>query len=277
MDGGPLHERLRRARTACGEELSALSRRTGVRLNHLRAIEEGRFDDLPAGIYARSAVRAFAEAFGFDAADALAETASILPAVSDPIDALARRCGRARPRETPAVPDPNAADDGERVQWRTFAGAALDAAFVGALLTLVVMLVALMARAPVHTLSASAVLLALVGIVLGVGYFAWFGGLCGTTLGRFAIDGPGHARTREPLTLRRIVAGALLAATADSRAIAALGYQLTRVRPDAPSRSAPPPGPGLWPLRLRGRAPVLWLPANRPAGGPTQPLPRSRG
>lgn len=277
MDGGPLPERLRRARTACGEDLSALSRRTGVRPHHLRAIEDGRFEDLPPGIYARSAVRAFAEAVGLDPSAALAETASLLPAVTDPIDALARRCGRSRPPATTPVPAPTVAEDGDRAQWRALAGALLDAAFVGALLTVVVMLIALVARTPVHTLRESAVPLALVGVVLGVAYFGWFGGLCGTTLGRLAVDARASVRPPAPLTLRQIAAGALLAAAADSRAIVSLGAELTRIRPVEPSRSAPPIEPGLWPLRLRGRAPVLWSPANRPAGGPPDPLPRPRG
>src|SRR6185503_5400813 len=91
MDGGALRERLRRARAACGEELSTLSRRTGIRLQHLRAIEDGRFGDLPPGIYARSAVRAFAEACHLDPADVLADCEPFLPRVDDPIGALALR------------------------------------------------------------------------------------------------------------------------------------------------------------------------------------------
>src|SRR5947207_7039025 len=91
MDGGPLREQLGRARAACGEELSALSRRTGIRLQHLRAIEEGRFADLPPGIYARSTIRAFAGACGLDAAAVLADCEPLLPTVDDPINALARK------------------------------------------------------------------------------------------------------------------------------------------------------------------------------------------
>ena len=61
-----ISERLRQARTATGEDLAALGKRIGVRQEHLRAIEDGRFADLPAGIYGRSAVKSFAAAFGFD-------------------------------------------------------------------------------------------------------------------------------------------------------------------------------------------------------------------
>src|SRR5262245_61842424 len=93
MDGAVLPERLRRARAACGEELSALASRTGIRLHHLRAIEDGRFGDLPPGIYARSAVRAFAQACRLDPDALLADCDALLPQVDDPIGALARKCG----------------------------------------------------------------------------------------------------------------------------------------------------------------------------------------
>ena len=96
VEDGALRERLRRARAACGEELSALSRRTGIRLHHLHAIEDGRFGDLPPGIYARSAVRGFAEACRLDPDALLAECETLLPRVDDPIGALARKCGVAK-------------------------------------------------------------------------------------------------------------------------------------------------------------------------------------
>jgi Helix-turn-helix domain len=310
MDEGALHERLRRAREACGEDVSALSRRAGIRAQHLRAIEDGRFGDLPPGIYARSAVRKFADACGLDPVAVLAEIEALLPRVDDPIDALARKCGvpsssnGVRPSDSAAgslsrrfagvlrscgslrsasVPSAEMNPTDERaateVHCRALAAAAVDAVLVGVLVIAVAALVALVGRVPLGALHESATPFALMGFVLGSTYFVWFGGLCGTTLGDLAVRSPLGADARDPVTLRTIAARALSAATEDARAIVRLGAWMTRppATPAAPSRSARQPSPWLAPLRLRGRAPVLWLPANPPAGAPTPPLPRSRG
>jgi hypothetical protein len=228
MDAGALRERLGRARAACGDDLSALARRTGIRESHLRAIEDGRFGDLPPGIYARAAVRAFAVACHLDPAALLAECDTFLPRVDDPIDALARRAGL--PQRPSALP-PSAAPaiDEAAPEWRVFAAAAIDAAFVGTLLVLLVVSVALVGRVPIAALSGTPAPLALVGVLIGSGYFMWFGGLCGTTLGRLALYGP-HARDRETLVMRTIARRALAAATEEARAIVRLGLRVGRWR-----------------------------------------------
>lgn len=279
MADAALHERLRQARAASGEELNAFSRRTGIRVHHLLAIEDGRFTDLPPGIYARATVRSFAEACRLDPDAVLAECEALLPAVTDPISALARKCGV---RQTPVAATAESIEsavprESARAEWRTSAAAAVDAVFVGVLLMMVVASIAMLARVPVASLAPSATPLALVGVVLGSGYFVWFGGLCGRTLGGLAVRAPASDRT--PLILRAIAIRAILAATDDAHAIVGLGRQVAqwRVRPGAPSRSAPPPALELWPLRRRGRAPVLWSPASRPGAAPHQTLPQPRG
>jgi Helix-turn-helix domain len=273
MDGGALRERLRRARTACGEELSALSRRTGIRLHHLRAIEDGRFGDLPPGIYARAAVRAFAAACGLDPDVALAECEAELPRIADPIDALKRKCGL-QPRPT-ATASAVIAEDRLEHAWHAVAAAAIDTAVVGALFATIVVSAAIVGRVPVSELSAAPTPLALVGFVLGGGYFLWFGGLCGRTLGGLVMHAP--PPPHEPLTLRTIAERAWSAATADARTIARVAVRLRQAsaRRAARSRSAPPPEPLLWPLRLRGRAPVLWSPERPPVVAPP-PTPHPR-
>jgi helix-turn-helix protein/RDD family protein len=267
MDRGPLHERLRRARTACGEDLGALSRRTGIRLHHLRAIEDGRFHELPPGIYARATVRAFAAACGLDASAVLAECD----------DQLARKSGL--PPRASAGPAPPASHEPDDSPWRTLAAAALDAACVGTILALVVLLTALVARVPVHALAPAAPTLAVVGAVLGSAYFFWFGGLCGITPGRAALHHQPYASDGGPLTLRTMAARALRAATVDARAPVDAGLMLARRRPtpDAASRNAPRRERALWRLRPRGRVPALWLPANPSGAAPPQPLPPPRG
>ena len=277
MDGGALHERLRRARTACGEELSALSRRTGIRVHHLCAMEEGRFGDLPPGIYGRAAVRSFADAIGLDAAAVLAECDAQLPKAGDPIEALARKSGISRrPAAAPAVAS---CAEHQTCEWRLCSAAAIDAVVVGTLLMTVIALTAAVGRVPMHALGPAALPLAAVGMTLGSVYFVWFGGLCRITLGRAAVHASAQAVHHEALTVRTIAAGALLAATEDARLLVRLGLALRRgrVTPDAPSRNVPPRAHALWPLRLRGRAPALWLPAHPSASAPPPPLPPPRG
>jgi hypothetical protein len=277
MDGGALRERLRRARAACGQELSALSRRTGIRLQHLRAIEDGRFGDLPPGIYARSAVRAFAEACRLDPADVLAECEPWLPRVDDPIGALARkhRCAPSlseglRPSDSPTLRSkPTERRTSSDPHWRLLAASAVDAAVVGLLLLVLVVVAAAVVRVPIAALSGAPAPLGLMGLVIAGGYFLWFGGLVGATLGRLAVHASTHMGECEQLTLRTIAERALTSAAEDARAIVRLGVQARQgaARLAGPSRSAQPPEPSLWPLPLRGRAPVLWLPGNRPGVG----------
>ena len=301
MDGGALRERLRRARAACGQELSALSRRTGIRLQHLRAIEDGRFGDLPPGIYARSAVRAFAEACRLDPADVLAECEPWLPRADDPIGALARkhRCAPSlseglRPSDSPTRSlarrfagalrsrgshrcarslslrsKPTERRTSSDPHWRVLAASAVDAAVVGLLLLVLVVVAAAVVRVPIAALSGSPAPLGLMGLVIAGGYFLWFGGLVGATLGRLAVHASTHMGECEQLTLRTIAERALTSAAEDARAIVRLGVRARQraARLGWPSRTAQPPAPSLWPLPLRGRAPVLWLPGNRPGVG----------
>ena len=62
----------RAARVRNGESLEAVADGLRIRLEHLRAIEEGRFNELPAPVYAVGFVRSFAEHVGIDGADAIA-------------------------------------------------------------------------------------------------------------------------------------------------------------------------------------------------------------
>src|SRR6187200_2138438 len=72
--------RLRRARLAVGLELSDIGQRTRISPSILRWIDDGQFHRLPAGIYARSYVRAFAQAVGLDPIEIVASVEHALPA-----------------------------------------------------------------------------------------------------------------------------------------------------------------------------------------------------
>ncbi len=66
-----LGDMLVEARTRKGLELSDIAELTHVRLEYLRALEEGRYQDLPEDVYSRNYVRLYAQAAGLDAATLL--------------------------------------------------------------------------------------------------------------------------------------------------------------------------------------------------------------
>jgi hypothetical protein len=176
-----IHQQLRQARIARGESCEALSKRTGVRAEWLRAIEAGRFQDLPPGIYGRSAIRAHASAFGLDAAEVLAACASLLPAVEDPITAMQRLNGIAVARPETEKPErsPQALPD-----WRLVTASVIDAGAMA--FTLVVVITCTVAMGlPIEALNRSAGPLFLVTIVLTACYFVFFGGIIGHTAGEY--------------------------------------------------------------------------------------------
>lgn len=75
VQGGPASSELGRmlveARTQRGLELSDIAELTHVRQDYLRALEEGRYADLPEDVYSRNFVRLYAQAVGVPAGDAL--------------------------------------------------------------------------------------------------------------------------------------------------------------------------------------------------------------
>jgi len=68
--------------------IAGIAAATSLPDRFVRAIDEGRFEDLPPGIYARSYVRTFATAVGVPPDEALGAVACWLPAAPDPLPAL---------------------------------------------------------------------------------------------------------------------------------------------------------------------------------------------
>lgn len=91
-----LHERLRLARERRRISLASIAKEWGVREQNLELIERNRFEELPTGLYGRTAVRAYATAVGISADEALAEVAERLRTPEDPLDGLARVRGLTR-------------------------------------------------------------------------------------------------------------------------------------------------------------------------------------
>lgn len=194
-------ERLRQAREDQGLGLDTLERRTRVRVHLLEAVEQGRFDKLPRGVYARAIIRAYATAVGVDPNRATADVASRLPDVEDPIDGIARVRGIKR---SGAGASPDAAgtqhvhhsqqvEHSHQVEWHLPPGteqqqraavAAIDGALLTAIQGALVALTALTAGVSVTNLLefATPALVMLFVVISGL-YFVLLGGVAGATIG----------------------------------------------------------------------------------------------
>lgn len=195
----PVHERLRLARERRGESRAALARRTGVGERLLEAIDAGRLADLPSGLYARAAIRRYAEALSLDPDEVLAGCAALLPTAEEPIAALARlrglRPAAPEPRPAPAQPLVRPVFGREAMPglpsfppWRPLAAMAADGALVATVLFgAVVASVLLSGSQPGAIGRPVAVVYALLGVILAAWYFVFFGGIACATAGERLI------------------------------------------------------------------------------------------
>lgn len=227
-------QRLRLARVGHEADLDAFARLIGIRVDHVRAIEEGAFSELPAGIYGRSAVKAYAAACGLDAAEILGDAEPFLVSLDDPIVGLARLKGLRRP--TPPVPA--AAEpvnlsavrdaDGALMIWRPLAAALIDAMIVTALLLLVVLAAVTALLVPISALGRSSPAFGMMGVFLAAGYFLCFGGVGGATVGERLMHVIPPPRHRDTVTLRAVGERALQSASEDVRCLCGLGARVGR-------------------------------------------------
>jgi len=250
-----VNERLRRARTLRGEELAAVADRIGVRVGVLRAIEDGRFDLLPPGIYARAAIRSYSSAVGLDPLEILDEIAPSLPAVEEPISAIGRLRGV---RTAPAAERPSSPPSEERAAtpsdvrsapgWRLLIASIVDACVVGILFVIVIGCARIATATPLaETGESGARALALMGLVFAVAYYFWFGGLMAVTAGERVVGlGEAEHPSGECTTLGILSARAFRSATADLRFFAGAGMWLRQIVRGGPGlQLAPDEGPGL--------------------------------
>ena len=213
-------EQMRQAREELGLDLHALEHRTRVRLHLLEAVEQGRFEDLPRGVYARAVVRAYATAVGMDPNRVVTAVAALLPEAEDVLDGIARvrglprlaageshlkAAGAAAPAAAAAMTTAsalaraNASDPIATAAQTTrdvvsalrelgMTGAPLAAAIDGALLLVIHLAVTTLgARAAGVTVSAFAELAApallMLFVLIGGLYFLLLGGVRGATIG----------------------------------------------------------------------------------------------
>lgn len=228
-----VYERLRQSRIASGEDLACLAKRAGIREGLLQAIEEGRFADLPHGIYGRSAIRSFASALGLDAVEVLAECEQFLPAVDDPIDALARLRGvRTTPKPTAPVDAPRAqglAASEPAAMWKPLAAAAIDAGIIMLMLLLLVAMTMTYLAAPLSAFRATtAPAFGLMGVLLACCYFGCFAGVAGATLGERAVNSAPASTDPAAHDLQAVLTRTLRALLRDVSTIRMMGDTLGR-------------------------------------------------
>jgi transcriptional regulator with XRE-family HTH domain len=219
-----VHERLRLARLARGLTIESMAKRSGVRAEWLHAIDSGRFNDLPAGIYARSAMRAYAAALNLNVNEILRLSAPLLPSVEDPIDAMRRLNGiaTAAPAAHPVEKHSVTAPD-----WRVIAASTIDAgAMALGLLVLVTCTVAMGLPMSVLDRTAAGPLFAVM-LLVAVFYYVVFGGIVGRTVGEYVIAGGSSAEPAR-LNLHGVATRTREAILRDSYFIERLGEWIGR-------------------------------------------------
>ncbi len=171
---------LRSARLARGISIDQVITETRMSPRIVHALDEGRFSDLPAGIYARSYVRAFAKTVGLDR-EAVERIAPLLPDTADPLPIIRDIVVEQAAREARA-----------RTRTMRLGGAAIiDALVLVAIHAAAVESAARMAGTSGGVLaSASPIPLALVFIALAAIYFVLLAGISGATVGTrlFGVD-----------------------------------------------------------------------------------------
>jgi transcriptional regulator with XRE-family HTH domain len=195
-------ERLREAREQQGFDLEALAHRTRLRVHLLEAVEQGRFEALPRGVYARAVVRAYAQAVGVDPNRVITEVASMLPVPEDPIDGLARVRGIDRPPSPPPASAEPADPPVTAPGWpltpllRATVVAVVDTTVLLALLAIVGAASAAISRVTVPEFVdvAAPAILAQALLVAGL-YYVLLGGVGGATLGERVVE-PQASRRR---------------------------------------------------------------------------------
>jgi transcriptional regulator with XRE-family HTH domain len=181
-----LHERLKQARERRKISLATIARQWGVREHNLELIERDRFEDLPTGLYGRTAVRAYATAVGLPADQVLGEIADRLRSPEDPLDGLARVRGLTRQpeRTLKEILHMPSTDISLSTTTRGQVANVVDALFLLLVDFLLLELTALVAgvRSTEVLRAAAPAMIALFALIAAL-YFVLLGGLARTTVG----------------------------------------------------------------------------------------------
>lgn len=218
---------LKHSRLIRGLTIDQVSRHTRIPPAYVRMIDEGRFADLPHGLYGRSYVRAFASAVGVDAEEALARYAAQLVDVPDPLPAL-REISRERtpPTLAAAIADRvrewyGTRDSAEPIKLpgTVYFSAGLDALFLFAVNAFVVAVAAHACHVSVDVLLRQAgAAMAVVCAFTSTMYFVLLAGIGGQTLG-MRVFGTRLRPGAGPLDMRAIGARAAEAILGESSVV----------------------------------------------------------
>lgn len=171
---------MRRARLARGVALADVAAATRIDVRMLEHIEQGRFDQLPRGVYARAWIRAYAAAIDLDSADVLRRIDAALPRVDEDLRTIVEV--RARASGSLAA-----------TTWRPAAAAAADALVLCAADSVFVLLSAAACGESVRALVNGALVpFAVLFAILSGAYFLILGGGGGRTLGAMVFGVPAH-------------------------------------------------------------------------------------
>lgn len=243
------HERLTAARLALALERDGIASRTGIREPLLAAMEEGRWTDLPHGLYGRAAIRSYASVLGLDVDAFLAECEPLLAPMEDPIAALARMRGlrvhetaaaSAATARTPLTPAP-------LPRRRAIAKALailIDTSVIAIALALLIAVTSMWIEVPPSALRHTAGAFATMGMLFAGSYYLVFAGIGGRTPGDWLACASGEpqesVRQDRPRAASRRAAASFLR---DARLIATLGRALRAVtRRRQASRGTGPDG-----------------------------------
>lgn len=266
----PIIAELRQQREARGLDLLALSRRTGVRVTFLSWIDRGDVGALPAGLYGRAAIRAYAAGVGIDPDAALSALAPHLRALEDPIDGLARVRGISRPAPSRSAVTVQA-EEPARIQparmapvWPPLAASLCDGLLLAVIDLMLLALTAIACGTTMEiTLLKAGPALILLWALIGCAYYLLLGGIRVGTVGQRLLELP-RTDGGVPVTLNTawhrgarwavcdcLVAGRWIVTATRIHVASRIGTQ-----PASPSRDrSPDTSEHRWPP-VRGNAPA---------------------
>lgn len=221
------HSLLRSARLARGIPLDQVITETKMSPRVVHALDEGRFSDLPGGIYARSYVRMFADVVGLGH-DALDEIAPLLPDAADPLPVIKHIVVEQKTREA-------------RVRTRalrTGLAAVIDGIVLVGLEAGALECVARVTRTTSAALAdGSAIPLALLFAAFAAIYFLLLAGINGATIGT-RLCGVKLVAPARKLDLRSIGRRAARACLIEASVVATIGRGRAPRRPQSDRRFA---------------------------------------
>ncbi len=176
---------LHRARLAAKRSLDDLALATCISPAVLRAMDNGQFDRLPAGLYARAYVRSVASALNLDPEATLAELLPLLPGLDSATPApTATPASAASGAVSAPVPAAAAWSSGQDDDWRRLGGTLVDGAGLVALQLIIAILAAVAAGVGLGRFVESAwPALIVLWLVTSTSYFVVFAGVSGLTPG----------------------------------------------------------------------------------------------